>query len=189
MSTYIPLGKSPSSPNERSELLEKIVEAEYRLFSIGLSKVQRSIVEFLVNQKGYTAEDIEVNKEFKVDLPDAPFHVRADIVLKANDRIFLIMKCAMNSLDSWERYSVAFCRVVESYQIPYAAVTDGETVRILDVVKCSLVSDSFDAIPTKEDASKILESITLFPCTEDRCIKEKRILHAFEAIRCAGAAD
>lgn len=189
MSTYIPLGKAPISPEERSELLGKIVEAEEHLANIELSNIQRSIVEFLVIKKGYSIEDIELNKKFKVDLPDASFIVKSDIILKANNKIFLVIKCAVNSLESWERYSVAFCRVIEAYQVPYAVVTDGKTARILDVVKYNLISDSLDAIPTKEEACQILKDIILPPCAEERCIKEKRILHAFEAIRCNGVAD
>ncbi len=189
MATYIKLHKSPSSPDERIELLKKIAEEEDRFVSIGLSQLQGKMVDFLIDRKGYSVEDIEVNERFKVNLPDITISVNGDIIVRANGRIFLMIKCAMNSIDSWERYSIAFCRVVEPYQIPYAVVTNGESVRVLDVIKGSLISDDFDAIPTKEDAIKILKNIVFSPCAQDKCVKEKRILHAFEAIRCVASTD
>lgn len=185
MSTYIALGKSPTSPEERKELLARRVEMEEYLSHIELTQVQRRVIDFLTSQKGYANVDIEANRDFKVDLIDASFNARADIILKIEGKIFCVIKCVMSALESWERHSIAFCRVVESYQIPYAVVTDSESARILDVIKGRLISEGLDSIPSKNDALKIAQRNVFLPYPIERAEKEKRILHAFDAIKCS----
>lgn len=185
MSTYIPLDKIPTSSEERKELLAKRVETDEFLSKLELTHVQRRVVEFLNSQKGYSNEDIEINSDFKVHIPEASFNARADIVLKINERIFCIIKCAVNSLESWERHSIAFCRVVESNQIPYAIITDGQTARLIDTVKGEMLSEGLDSIPSKDDAMKIIKNITFQAYPEQKAEREKRILYAFNAIKCS----
>lgn len=185
MSTYIPLGKIPASPEERKYLLASRVAMEDHLSNLELTQVQRRVIEFLMAQKGYANDDIETNMDFRVDLPEASFNAKTDIVLKIDGRRFCIIKCVMSSLESWERHSIAFGRVVESYQIPYAIVTDSESARILDVVGGKLIADGLDAIPSKDYARKIIQQTVFSPYPQERAEKEKRILYAFDAIKCS----
>jgi hypothetical protein len=185
VSTYIPLGKIPTSPEERKDLLASRVAMEDHLSNLELTQVQRRVIEFLMAQKGYANDDIETNIDFRVDLPDASFNAKTDIVLKIDGKRFCIIKCVMSSLESWERHSIAFGRVVESYQIPYAIVTDSESARILDVVGGKLISDGLDAIPSKDYARKIIQQTVFSPYPQERAEKEKRILYAFDAIKCS----
>lgn len=189
MSTYIMLGKIPKSPEERKQLLGKRVEMEEHLSDLGMSQVQQRLIEFLISEKGYSEKDMEVNKEFSVHISDGPsdvsFNVKADIVLKLNDVRFFIVKCVMSSMESWERHSAAFCRVVESYQVPYAVVTDGEDARVIDAVSGKLLSLGLDSIPSRDEAQELIKKTVFTPFPKERCEKEKRILHAFDAITCA----
>lgn len=158
---------------------------EEYLSHLELTQVQRRVIDFLSSQKGYTNADIEANRDFRVDLPDASFNTRADIILKIDGEIFCVIKCVMSSLESWERHSIAFCRVVESYQIPYAIVTDSESARILDVVGGKLIAEGLDAIPSKEDARKIIQQAAFPPYPIEKVEREKMILYAFDAIKCS----
>ncbi|MBI3592345.1 MAG: type I restriction enzyme HsdR N-terminal domain-containing protein, partial [Nitrospirae bacterium] len=143
------LGKIPQSPDERSRLLGKRVEMEEHLSNLELTQVQKRVIEFLISQKGYAENDIEANKEFKIQLPDTSFNVTADVVLKVGGKSFLVVKCVMSSMESWERHSIAFCRVVEPYQIPYAAVTDSEHARLIEVAGGKVIAEGLDSIPSK----------------------------------------
>jgi hypothetical protein len=185
VSTYIPLGKIPASPEERKELLARRVEMEDYLLHVELTQVQRRVIDFLISRKGYSNVDIETNRDFRVELPDASFNARADIILKMDGKIFCVIKCVMSSLESWERHSIAFCRVVESYQIPYAVVTDSESARILDVIGGRLISEGLDSMPSKTDAIKVIKEKSFSPYPIERAEREKRILHAFDAIKCS----
>lgn len=184
MSTYISLGKIPSSPEERKELLAEKVKMEDHLSNLELIRIQKRIVEFLISAKGYNSDDIQTNKDFRVDLPDASFSARADIAINIEDKIFCAIKCVMSSIESWERYSIAFCRVVESYQIPYAIVTDGEHAMILDVINGKPIAEGLDSIPSQAEAQRMAKEIVFIPYSQDKTEKAKRILHAFDAITC-----
>jgi len=187
MATYIPLGKIPKSPEERMQLLANQVETEEYLTQVELTHIQRLVIDFLISKKGYLAEDIEINRFFNITLPDISFNVNADIIVKSNEKRLLVIKCAMNSLESWERHSIAFGRVAGHFQIPYALITDGETARLLDVIKGELIASGGidELMPSKEKIQKMAKEIVFMPYSENRSEKEKRILHAFDAIRCS----
>lgn len=149
-----------------------------------LTQVQRKIVEFLISDKGYRENDLEVNRDFSIQMPECPFNVRADIIIKIHGKRFFIVKCVMGSMESWERHSVAFGRVADNYQIPYAVITTGDDARLLCTVDGSLVAEGLKAIPSRQDAERMCGETmpNVFP--SDRAEKEKRILYAFEAIKC-----
>lgn len=185
MPTFINLGKIPSSPLERQELLAKKVEREDYYSLLGITYIQKMIIDFLISKKGYTKNDLDINREFTVELSDASFIAKADIAVKIEDKIFIIIKCVMNSLESWERYSLSFCRVVEPYQIPYAVITDGESTRMLNVLTGEILSDGLDLIPSREDVKDMIKQNIFTPYNKEKCEKEKRILYAFDAIKCS----
>ncbi len=188
MSTYIALDKVPTSPEERKELLAMRIEMEEYLSHIELTQVQMRVIDFLTSQKGYANADIEANRDFRIDLKDTSFKSRADILLKIDGKIFCVIKCVMSSLESWERHSIAFSRVVESYQIPYAIVTDGEHARILDVINGKLIAEGLDSIPSIEEAKRIAKEIIFYPYPTEKAEREKRILNAFDVITCPTSA-
>lgn len=182
---YIPLGKIPSSPEERQNLLALKDKMEEHLSSIEMTHVQQKIVDFLMCNKQYSSEEIETNVVFRVNLADTAFDVKADIILKIDGKRFMLLKCVMNSIESWERHSMAFGRVVESYQIPYALVTDGENARMLDVIKGMVIAEGLDSVPSAEKAREIICQSVFIPYQQERAEKEKRILYAFNSINCS----
>jgi hypothetical protein len=184
MSIYISLGKIPKSAEERKELLEKKIAMEESFLNNELNYIQKKIINFLISEKGYLKDDIETNVCFKINLPDVSFDVIADIILKIGNKRFCFIKCAMNSLESWERHSIAFCRVADQYWIPFAIVTDGENLRILDSTDGRLVAEGLDSILSKKDAEEIVKKMSFDFYPSDKSEKEKRILYAFDAIRC-----
>ena len=184
MSNYITLGKAPESPEERALLLAKKAQMEEYMASLQLTQVQKRMVEFLISRKGYGEDDLEINQDFTFELPGASFVVRADIIVRMEGKRLLTVKCVMSSMESWERHSVAFGRVADVYQIPYAVITDGEDARIIATADGTLVAQGLDAIPSRQEAERMQEETTFNTCPSERVEKEKRILYAFEAIKC-----
>ena len=184
MSTYIPLGKNPGSPEERQELIARREAEEERLAGLDLAQVRSRIIDYLLSRKGYSQEELETEREFRVELPEGPFTVRADIILKEGGVRFMVVKCALSSLESWERHSIAFCRVVEPYQIPYAVITDGERARVMNILKKGEVSEGLESIPSKREAPAIVRALATAPYPEEKRVKEKRMLYAFDGIKC-----
>jgi hypothetical protein len=68
----------------------------------------------------------------------------------------MAVKCAAGSLGSREREIVAAARLLDSYQIPIAVVTDGMHAIVLDAVTGKKIGEGMDAIPSKEQAEALL---------------------------------
>ena len=184
MPDYIPLGKEPESPEERASLLAQKVQAEEYIASLRLSQIRKKMVEFLIFRKGYNESDLEINRAFTVQLPECSFTVRADIIVKIQGRRFISIKCAESSLESWERHAVAFCRIADQCLIPYAVITDGEHAKMLNAADGTVFAEGLDAIPSRTEAERLPGETDFKICISEKAEKEKRILYAFEAVKC-----
>jgi len=189
VSTFIPLGRAPKSREERQLLISEQVAHEERIANMGLAHVTKAIVDYLLSEKGYRAEDLEVEREFRIELGDEVFTVKSDIVLKVEGRIVLLVKCAMTSPESWERYTVAMCRVSCNEVIPFCLVTDGEYAGLIDVRSGDPVSNGFEHIPSRQEALRIVGDMASAPFSMEKAEKEKRILFAFAGLACTPAKD
>lgn len=192
MSEYIYLGNIPSSPEERQRLLAEREAREALAARAQLTQVQQRVLELLTGQKGYALEDIEVNKEFTVEVPEGSFSAATDFILLSGDKRFMAITCIMSSPESWERRTVAFCRVAGPCQIPWAVVTDSESARMLNALTGTVLSEGsegMEVIPSKEEAARLVIGTAFVPYPSERAEREKRILYAFEAIKCGSKPD
>src|SRR5512139_1879733 len=101
---------------DRKKLIEeKIGHAEAKA-STGLTLVRQVIRDFLLNEKGYSEEDMEVDRQFEIIQDDSRVAVSVDYILSLGGKMFLVIKCSPGALESRERHIVSFARVVDSYQ-------------------------------------------------------------------------
>ena len=96
----------------------------------------------------------------------------------------MIIKCAAGSLDSRERQAVAAARVIASPPLPVAVVADPVNAEVLDVASGKVTGEGFGAIPTKDQLRSIVAGKPMESIEPKRLEKEKRILLAFDAIKC-----
>lgn len=179
------LEKVPESPDERNQLLAEHFEYRAYLESLKLTHIQKTVIEFLLAEKGFSPQNIEINKVFPIKIRDIEFNTRADIILKIKDKNFAFVKCAINSLESWERFAIAFCRVVDSYQIPYALITDGENIRFINILTRMVSPGTLNVIPPINECESLMQDTVFKEYPEDRKEMEKRIVYAFEGIKCS----
>ena len=173
-----------SEGGDRQKLIEeKIGHAETRA-SMGLTLIREVIRDFLLHEKGYSEEDMEVDRQFEIIQDNSRVSLSVDYILTLSSKRFMVIKCCPGALESRERHIVSFARVVDSYQIPFAVVTDGLHARILNAESGKLVSEGLDSIPSRSQAMEILQSTELKPYPAGRMDREKRILLAFEVIKC-----
>lgn len=96
----------------------------------------------------------------------------------------MLIKCAPGSLDSRERHIVAAARVFDVLPVPMAVVMDPVTAVVLDTATGKVAGEGFDAIPTKEQLRVLLAGKEPKPIAPEKLEREKRVLLAFDAIRC-----
>jgi hypothetical protein len=167
---------------KREQLIKEKIEEEDFIEMIKLKSLRERVLEILISEKGFEPGDIETDPEFSLQLSNCSASVTIDFVINLSATSFMVVKCSPATIDSWERYVLSFARVIKDYQIPYAAVTDGENTKILDVLSASKTADSFYS---REEAAQLMENFKKIPCPPKRTEKEKRIIYAFEGIKCS----
>jgi hypothetical protein len=68
--------------------------------------------------------------------------------------------------------------------VPVAVVADPVNAEVLDVATGKVVGEGFGAIPVRDRIIQTLSEYSSKPLSLERLEKEKRILLAFDAIRC-----
>ncbi|MCP4627733.1 MAG: type I restriction enzyme HsdR N-terminal domain-containing protein [bacterium] len=150
--------------------------------NIGAEENRQAVAQYLVNEKGYSKYDIEVDVKIEISLGGENYCSRVDLVVKKpedHQRIMAI-KCAAGSLGSREREIIAAARLLDDYQIPFAVVSDGKTAILLDTVSGKKTGSGMAAIPSKEKVTGMLESYQPVRLAADRLEREKLIFRTYD---------
>jgi Type I restriction enzyme R protein N terminus (HSDR_N) len=170
--------------DEKEKIIRQKIEEEEFVEQIQLEGVKQKVWEILIKEKQFKKEDIQINPKCRLVLSDCETTVDIDFIINLYSANFMVIKCAYAAIESWERYIIAFARAVKDYQIPYAMVTDGEHTKIIDVMTGSLLGDSIESIFNRQDALKIMEGFKKVPYPAGKIERERRIIYAFEGIKC-----
>jgi hypothetical protein len=150
-----------------------------------LASEARKMVSFLLTEKkGYLPEDIQKRVIFEVKLGQETTSSSVDFLVSIAGRKAMVIKCAAGSLSSRERQAVAAARLIGWPPVPVAVVADPVNAEVLDVVTGKVVGEGFGAIPVRDHLVRMLSDYAASPLSPERLDKEKRILLAFDAIRC-----
>lgn len=168
----------------REKNILSILEQELEDGESLAAEARRMIYFLLVEKKGYQPEDIEKNVVFEVKLGQETAHSFVDFLISAAGKRMMVIKCVSGSLSSRERQAVAAARLLGAPPMPVAVVADPMNAEVLDVTTGTVVGEGFGAIPVKEQLVRMLSERSPKPLSPERLEKEKRILLAFDAIRC-----
>lgn len=168
----------------REKQIQSILEQEWEDGESLAADARRMISYLLVEKKGYLPEDIEKRVVFEVKLGPETAYSSVDFLISIAGRKAMIIKCAAGSLSSRERQAVAIARLVSSPPAPVAVVADPVNAEVLDVSTGKVTGEGFGAIPVREQLVEMLSNYSSQLLSAERLEKEKRILLAFDAIRC-----
>ncbi len=145
-------------------------------------RARQKIARFLVEEKGYLKDEIEVKRHFALDVDGKRGAINVDFLLSLAGKVFMIIIFGPGSLVSRERPAVAAARLIEPYVIPFAVVTNGETAEVLETASGKTISEGLEGIPSREEALTESQKITYDILPEERRDRERRILFAFEVL-------
>lgn len=168
----------------REKKILSILEQELEDGESLASEARKMVSFLLVEKKGYLPEDIEKRVVFEVKLGQETAHSSVDFLISIAGKRAMVIKCAAGSLSSRERQAVAAARLIGSPPVPVAVVADPVNAEVLDVATGEVVGEGFGAIPVRDRIIQILSEYSSKPLSPERLEKEKRILLAFDAIRC-----
>lgn len=149
---------------------------------IGAEANRQDVERFLVNEKGFSKEDIEVDVDIELIIAGEPYKSQIDIVVLVAGTRYMAIKCAAASLGSREREIIAASRLLGSHQIPISVVSDGKTAIVLDTVSGKKIGEGLDAIPSKDEIKEKLSSLELIPLADKKIEKEKLIFRSYDSM-------
>ena len=150
--------------------------------NVGAEENRQAVEKFLISEKGYSKEDIQVDVDLAITVAGEPYRSQVDLVVSPDGgrTRFMVIKCAAGSLGSREREIVAAARLLDEYQIPRAVVSDGQSAVVLDTVAGKKIGDGLDAIPSRQQAIDELQSLILTPFPPERREREKLIFRTYD---------
>jgi hypothetical protein len=169
---------------DREQKILSILDQEIEEGEEMAAEARKIVGYLLLEKKGYQPADIQKRVVFPVELGRERASSSVDFLVTVGGKKAMIIKCSSGSLTSRERQAVAAARVISSPPIPVAVVADPVGAEVLDVATGKVVGEGFGAIPIKEQLLQMLSGPQPLPLSPERTEKEKRILLAFDAIKC-----
>lgn len=149
-------------------------------------RIRQQISVMMVEQLGYHRE--ELTPRLYIETLFTRNFVRSviELTVTLEEKQIMIVRYGPGSLVSRERSALAAARVLnETYRIPLAVVTNGRQSQLLDTISGKVIDDSQAAIPSRERAISMLPGLHFLPPQDDeKKLREKRILNAFDLERC-----
>jgi len=148
--------------------------------NIGAEENRQRVERFLVETKGYSKDDIEVDADLKFAIGGEEVHSNVDLVVQVQGKRLMVLRCVPGSLVSRQRETLAAARLLDVYQIPFSVVTDGKDAELLDTPTGEVLDQGMGAIPSKEEAIQRMKGIKLQPFPQDRLEREKIIFRSYD---------
>lgn len=177
--------KLPEGFDNREDAIGSLIQKDFEAAETELCVIKTAMESFLLKNKGYSSEDIEREMVFDLIAGNEKTRSIVDFIIRLNSKRLMIVKCCVGALVSRERHAVACARVIDSYQIPFAVVTDGNDAEVLDTLTGKVISEGLENIPSKTELLDKTNNIEFKELAQSRLEKEKRILLAFDAIKCS----
>jgi len=152
--------------------------------NVGAEENRQMFVQFLVKEKGFSKEDIEVDVDIEMTVAGETYRSQIDLVVSVDGGVTRLMavKCAAASLGSREREILAASRLLAENQLPFSVVSDGKTAIVLDTVSGKKLGEGLNAIPAKGEAREKLKTLQLRPFPKEKLEREKLIFRSYDSM-------
>ena len=152
--------------------------------NVGAEENRQMVERFLVNEKGYSKEDIAVDVDIKLTIGGETYRSQIDLVVSADggSTPLMAIKCAAASLGSREREILAAARLLGEHQLPFAIVSDGRTAIVLDTISGRKLGEGLNEILSKETVLAKLNTLKFLPFPEEKREREKLIFRSYDSM-------
>lgn len=152
--------------------------------NVGAEENRQMVERFLVNEKGFSKEDIEVDVDIEMTVAGETYRSQIDLVISVDSGTTRLMavKCAAASLGSREREILAAARLLCEQQLPFAVVSDGKTAIVLDTVSGKKLGEGLNAIPAKDELCEKLKTLQLRSFPKEKLEREKLIFRSYDSM-------
>jgi hypothetical protein len=148
--------------------------------NVGAEENRQMVERFLVNEKGFSKEDIEIDVDIEITVAGELYRSQIDLVISVGGGAtrFMAVKC----LGSREREILAASRLLAENQLPFSVVSDGKTAIVLDTVSGKKLGEGLNAIPSKGEVREKLNTLQLRPFPKEKLEREKLIFRSYDSM-------
>ncbi|SLM29085.1 conserved hypothetical protein [Desulfamplus magnetovallimortis] len=150
---------------------------------VGAEGNRQLFEKFLVEERGFSKNDIKVDFPITVTIKGEPYHSKIDIVVFCKDKPLMAVRCIAGSLGSFEREILAAARLFYHGQIPFSVSTDGKDALVRDVVSGKPVGEGLEAVPGINAGLKIVEDHSYPGFPDKKRDKEMIIFRSYDIER------
>ena len=152
--------------------------------NVGAEENRQQVAQFLVNAKGFSKEDIEVDVDIEMTVSGEIYHSQIDLVVSIDggSTPLMAVKCAAASLGSREREILAAARLLCEHQLPFSVVSDGKTAIVLDTVSGQKLGEGLKAIPSQDEIRENIKTMQLQPFPKEKLEREKLIFRTYDSM-------
>jgi hypothetical protein len=152
--------------------------------NVGAEENRQMVERFLVNEKGFSKEDIEVDVDIEMTVAGKLYRSQIDLVVSVDGGAtrFMAIKCAAASLGSREREILAASRLLAENQLPFSVVSDGKTAIVLDTVSGRKLGEGLPAILSKAEAREKLKAFKPSPFPKVKREREKLVFRSYDSM-------
>jgi hypothetical protein len=150
--------------------------------NVGTEEIRQRVEKFLVEEKGFSKEDIAVDTDIAVDIDGETYVSQLDLLVSVEDKKVMVIKCAAGSLESREREVVSAARIFAARPLPRAVVTDSRTAVVYDTVSGKKIGRGLDVIPSFSQARALLSDFQAPAFSDKKKKKEKIIFRSYDSM-------
>jgi hypothetical protein len=143
-------------------------------------RYRQNISRLLVNEKGYCKRDIEPRRKLLLEAGNKKAIVKIDFLITLTKKVCMLIKYGPGSLVTRRRAALAASRLVASYQVPIAVVTNGEDAEILDGATGKVTARGLVRIPSRTELQNMADNIEFEPVSKERAQIESRLFYCYE---------
>jgi len=145
-------------------------------------RARQKIAKFLVEEKGYLKKDIQQRRKISLIVDGNKGETTVDFIIKINGKSFAAVIFGPGSIVTRQRTAIASARLVESYEVPYAIITNGKDAEVMKTQSARVIGKGLNSIWHKTEAQKKAQDHIYQTVSDKRKEMEKRILYAYEVL-------
>lgn len=143
-------------------------------------RYRQKIARILVEQKGYTRQQITPRCDLLVQAGLKRAVVKVDFKVELSRKPYMLLKYGPGSIVTRRRAALAASRLLGPVQIPVVVVTNGEDAEILWGATGKVMTTGLAAIPARKQLLQMVSAADFTPIASERVVREAQILYAFE---------
>lgn len=143
-------------------------------------RYRQKIAALLLDRKGYRKSDIQPRYPLVARAGDKKAIVPVDFIVKVAGRTAMIIQYAPGSLVTRHRSVLAASRLITSYQVPVAVITNGQDADVLWADRGTPMDRGLDGIPDRKRLAAIAAEFDFASISPQRAERESRIFYVYE---------